>query len=759
MGRGSLYPPLSHHEAEGFACPPDTLPLSDHRGLPARGGAIPPGRRRIDLFPRSRRIHGAALTAVLCLAAFLAASAPAPASAGAKKGKAGPAESKKADGDSPASREGILDSLFWAPEILVEADRIGPEEDIMSRSGFSAVVNLSSRRNRVEDAASILARSVGVRVRRYGGLGSFATMSIRGSSSSQVQFYLDGVPLNDPYSGMTDLNDISTGDLDRIEIYRGTSPTGFGGSSIGGTVNLVTAAHGSGTAGSWLEAHGSAGSFGTRRLTASFRSPSGPVSLRLGGGYLESMGDFPFTDDNGTPENPGDDAEALRLNNDFTRWNATGRLGAAARGFDDLSLNFSMVSREGGIPGIGSNQSSTARSERERRIGYLKLKPSPLAGRKIHLDGTAFYSWTADRFDDPGGDIGLLRQSTDNRIVSAGGNIRSRAFVPAARLSIEAFLEGKNESFRPRDLLPRPSEGPERKRRTMTASASAELSLVRDRLFVNGGLRYEWSRSEFYEDPPFPWLPPIEQGPVERDETTPSAGFRVAPARWLTIKGNWGKHYRLPSFYEMFGNSGTVTGSPGLEPERGTNRDIGIVCSGARLWKIERPRFETVYLDNEMEDLILFFQNSQYTVKPRNIGSATIHGFEFSASGIVANALRLSLNYTRLDSRDTSPIPYYNGNELPGRPQDVASLSTELFRRRWSVTWEFHYMGSNYLDRANLVPSGERRIHDLILVLRSPAHGISLSLEGHNLGDEQIYDVSGFPLPGRTLFATIGYSN
>ena len=40
-----------------------------------------------------------------------------------------------------------------------------------------------------------------------------------------------------------------------------------------------------------------------------------------------------------------DDAEALRLNNDFTRWNAAGRLGAAARGFDDLSLNFTAVSR------------------------------------------------------------------------------------------------------------------------------------------------------------------------------------------------------------------------------------------------------------------------------------------------------------------------------------------------------------------------------------------------------------------------------
>ena len=246
---------------------------------------------------------------------------------------------------------------------------------------------------------------------------------------------------------------------------------------------------------------------------------------------------------------------------------------------------------------------------------------------------------------------------------------------------------------------------------------------------------------------------------MERTETTPSAGLRIVAAGWLTIKGNWGRHYRLPSFYEMFGNSGTVTGSPGLEPERGTNRDIGIVCSAARLWKVERPRLEAVYLDNELEDLILFFQNSQQTVKPRNIGSASIRGLELSLSGVVAGALRLSANYTRLDSRDTSPIPYYEGNELPARPGHEASLSTELFSRRWSVTWEFHYMSSNYLDRANMYPSGERRIHDLVIAFRSPERGFSVSIEGHNLGDERVYDVSGFPLPGRTLFATIGYSN
>jgi outer membrane cobalamin receptor len=708
----------------------------------------------------ARRLYCLAFPAAAVMAVLLAPP-PALSGGGPPSGKhdSTPRPSSGEEAGARASGNGFTDTLFWAPEILVEGYRIGPEEAVTSRSGFVAVVDLTKRRHRVEDAAAILSRSVGVQVRRYGGLGSFATMSIRGSSSSQVQFYLDGVPLNDPYSGLTYLCDIPTGDLERIEIYRGTSPTGFGSSSIGGTVNLVTGRAGAAEEGFDAEAFGSAGSFGIRRINAAVNGERGPLSLRLGGGYIETRGDFQFLDDNGTPQNPDDDEPALRRNNDFNRWNLSGRLGLEAGWFDNLSLSYTEVFREGGIPGIGSNQSAAAGTERDRRITYLKIRPSPLCGRRFHLEGTGFYSWTADRFHDPGGEIGLRRQSTDNRIITKGGNIRARIFITAARLSLEAFLEGRGESYVPRDLLPEPQTGPERRRRCAVASASAELGLAGERIFLGGGLRHEWSRSEFWEESIFAWIPPTPAGPVEREETTPSLGFKLVPLPWITIKGNWGEHYRMPTFFEMFGNAGTVAGSPDLEPERGFNRDIGIVCSGDELWMIGRPRLEAVYLDNDLEELILFFQNSQYTVKPRNIGSARIRGFELSASGTLAGSLRLCANYCRLDSRDTSPIPYYNGNMLPGRPGHEASVAAELFGERWSVVWELHYMSGNYLDRANLVPAEARSIHDIAVLLRPSGSGVSLSFAVSNAGDETIYDVIGFPLPGRSFFATIGYGN
>jgi len=675
-------------------------------------------------------------------------------------GRARP-ENAPASPKNGGGRADFLDTLFWAPEIVVEASRIMPDEALFDRTGFVQLIELGPRRGRTDDAAALLSRAVGVRVRRWGGLGSPAAVSIRGSSSTQVQFYLDGVPLNDAWSGTADLSDVAISDIERIEVFRGTSPTGFGGSSIGGTVNLVSSSPrgGTGHPAPLLEAKASAGSFDAARLQGAVRTAAGPAALRLGGGYERSAGDFPFLDDNGTPANGDDDAEALRLNNDWSRLYGSGRLSLAAPRFDDISLRYSDSRREGGVPGIASNQSTTARSERERRIGSIMLRPSPLAGRRIHFEGTGFYSWIADRLDDPRGEIGLSRQSTDNRITAHGGSLRSKIFVPAVLLTAEIFLEGKKERFHPVDYLPVPSEGPDRLRRTLTTAGSADIGLFGGLLYIAGGLRSEWSRSEYWDEPPFPWLPPVPQGPVERRETTPSAGFRLSPARWISVKGNWGKHYRLPTFFELFGELGTVTGVPDLEPEHGVNRDIGIVCSAERLWKIGRPFLEAAWIANDVEDLILFFQNSQYTVKPKNIGAARIEGFELSAGGSFGGSLRLGGQWSRIEARDTGPIPYYNGNLLPGRPLDEAGGSAELARRRFSVSWEVHYIGRNYLDRANLTEVAGRVLHDAALTLRSPAHGVSLVLEAQNIGDVRGYDVIGFPLPGRSFYATITYSN
>ena len=672
-------------------------------------------------------------------------------------------EDKHTGGDtnSPPERvpaEGIsfADTVFWAPEILVEADRLRPSDGLFARSGFVAAIELDRAHTRIDDAATLLSRLAGVRVLQYGSLGSFATVSIRGSSSSQVHVYLDGVPLNNAYLGEVSLGDLPLGDVNRIEIYRGFSPPHLGSSAIGGAINLVSfAKEDADRKAPELTMSATAGSFGTGRYLLSLRMGAAHVRLRGHASYMKSQGDFSFVDDRSTPLNPLDDQTATRLNNDFTLWNIFGRADLDLPVFDGVSLSHNAVLRERGVPGLGSNQSLTARSEQATHITYLKLDPKPLIEHTIRTGFTAYHSLTADRFSDHEGDITALRQETDNRMTVYGANGRVGIDPPRIPASFELFFEGRKERFHPVALLPEPSEGPDRLRSVRTLSVSSDIQPTGDRFVLTVGGRFEWHENDFYDEPLFPWIPPTPQGKVEKSEWTPHAGFRYHVIDWLCIKGNWGRYYRLPTFLELFGNLGSVTGNPDLEPERGINRDIGIIMKGERLYFMRQPYVEIVYLDNDAEDLILFFPNSQYAAAPVNFTSASIRGLESTFACSLPRSIRLSGSYTYLDHRDTGPIPYYNGNRLAAQPVHQALGRVEVVRTRWRVEYELNYIGANYLDLANMIEVPAREIHNLLLEFSVPRRGITLSLEGRNLGDNQIGDVNGFPLPGRSFYSTI----
>ncbi|MDZ7860584.1 MAG: TonB-dependent receptor [Candidatus Krumholzibacteriota bacterium] len=660
-------------------------------------------------------------------------------------------------------RHAVPDTVFLLPEIIVEAESPETGGELFRHSGFVGIIDADGTRTPSQDASRLLSNATGIRVKQYGGLGSFATASIRGSSSSHVQVYLDGVPLSDPCTGVSNLSDIAIGNIDRIEVYRGFSPISFGSSSIGGAINFVTAVSSNAEGRSApapvdISSSVTAGSFGTRKGALRMSSAAGPLTLNCFGGYAESEGNFTFLDDNATPLNISDDRVATRLNSDFSRWNLSLRADIEIPELERVSLNFDSFEREGGVPGTGANQSSKARIKRRRRITYLRMKPEPLFSRRLRSEFTAFHSWTAELFDDPLGDISLVKQKTDNRILSYGGNMKGSFFFSSLPLSADLFLEGRKERFTPKDFLPDLREGPDRLRKNLTAAISGNLSLFKDRAVLSAGTKYLWSQSEFYDEAPFPWMPPTPQGEIENEYQSPRAGFKLHLAKSFTIKGNIGRHYRTPTFFELFGNTGSVTGDGNLKPEKGLNRDIGAVLSKDRFMSLKDLYLEMLYFDNEITNLILFFPNSQRTVKPENIGSARIKGCEVSGSLRLSSLIGLSGNYTYIDGKNTSPIPYYNGNELASTPAHEASFTVTLSARRCNLAWKLHYIGSNYLDRANMDRVPEREIHSISLETKPLGERFSITLEGRNLTNNQIRDISGFPLPGRSFYMTIKFN-
>jgi iron complex outermembrane receptor protein len=671
--------------------------------------------------------------------------------------------------DAPAAR----DSLYTLPAIIVNAKRPDARSDVMNRPGFVALVDMRPRAGRVEDLTAVLSQLVGVRVTQYGGLGSFATVSIRGSSSSQVRTYLDGMPIDDPYLGVTNLSDLPLGGVERIEVYRGFSPPQLGGSAIGGAISLVTRGDAddggrSSSRGGFLnEAAASlaAGSFDTRRENGSLFLRPGPIRIFAHGTHERSQGDFDFVDDNGTPENLNDDEVATRVNSDFEGWNGIVRASSDIPRVAGVSLAYYDASREQGVPGLGSFQSTTARSERRRQMGQARLEGTPLFSNQLRWWTNGFYQHAVEQFSDPGSDVSLVAQDTDNTIDSYGGSARLKWFMPVLPASIEVAYLGQKEQFHPENNLPTPTSGPDRWRHATTWSLGADVYLLHQTLVITMNERWEENTDQFFSPPRFPWLPPTSEGVVTHRDDTPSFGLRYQPATWLAVKANAGRYYRMPTFLELFGNTGSVTGNSQLEAETGENRDVGVVFTLPHAGAFRSLFLEVSRFDNKAENLILFFPNSQYTVKPTNIGASRIRGWEVSAAAAWAPThapsdiqIEIAAGYTRLETEDTGDIPGYHGKELPSRPRDDVNTSLSGVWRALRLTYELHYMSANWLDRYNAREAPSRDLHNLTLDVKTPLDGMSFTIESLNLTDERPVDVAGYPLPGRSVYTTLGYT-
>ncbi|MGH7856686.1 MAG: TonB-dependent receptor domain-containing protein, partial [Candidatus Binatia bacterium] len=238
--------------------------------------------------------------------------------------------------------------------------------------------------------------------------------------------------------------------------------------------------------------------------------------------------------------------------------------------------------------------------------------------------------------------------------------------------------------------------------------------------------------------------------------TSPRAGLRWDALPGFSLRANAGRFYRIPTFLELFGNTGTILGNPDLDPESGWSADLGARYQLIPLWL-----FEVTGFFRDTNDLIVFEQNSQRTSIAMNVSRARALGVELSASGRV-RWLDLQGNFTFQDLEDRSRVPFLRGNDLPGRPRrqgfgraSLASLPVEPF-------FEVDLTGANFLDRANLVKAPARTILNAGAGFDAGSLAVWLAglralLELKNLTDNRILDVAGFPLPGRSYFGSLTY--
>lgn len=642
------------------------------------------------------------------------------------------------------------------------------ETSVRDESAFATVIPIADQPAEVQTLTDVLDEAVGVQVRRYGGLGDFATVSIRGSTPGQVGVFFDGVALTRARSETVNLADLPLDQLGRVEVYRGVSPLALSSSALAGAINLVSRAPDA-TPRFTLLAGG--GSFGTRKVSTAGSAAIGRLAGFVSATYLGSEGDFEFEDDNGTLQNTDDDETTKRRNNAFDSGEMLGKLryaladGGALTGLTELFVN------RQGVPGIGAFQSDDASLRDLRSLSYVRYEQPrlvTLGPAAVDLSSTGSFVYERERYRDVAGEIGLGNVATDNRTYT--GALDNLLATRLGRHALEGRLDVSGQVFAPNDTLAADPNGPDQSRVRIGLAAGDTMGLFDDRLLVQPTLRWEHLLDDFTGAAATDGQIARASGAKSRDLWNPRLGLRYDVRDDLTLKTNVGLAERAPNFTELFGNRGAILGNPELDPERGVNADFGFVATRKRLGPLGNTRLEAVGFVSVVDDLIVLVQNSQRTSIFRNVERARTVGTEIAAGTDVFEHLRLGVNYTYQDARDESGIPARDGNQLPGRPRHDLYSRSEYRRDEGRLFYELSFVAENFLDQANFLVVNDRAIHTLgveadVAALGRRAGNAALArvplvatFEVRNFTDNQVEDVAGYPLPGRGFFCTVRWA-
>ena len=151
-------------------------------------------------------------------------------------------------------------------EVVVSASGVSR----VNRSAYNAVaIDTRLLQNTTRSLSDALTRAPGLKLRESGGVGSDMQLMLDGFSGRHVKVFIDGVP-QEGVGGSFGLNNIPVNYAERIEIYKGVVPVGFGTDAIGGVINIVTKRNYRNRNRWFLDASYSFGSFNTHRSYVNF---------------------------------------------------------------------------------------------------------------------------------------------------------------------------------------------------------------------------------------------------------------------------------------------------------------------------------------------------------------------------------------------------------------------------------------------------------------------------------------------------------
>ena len=671
----------------------------------------------------------------------------------------------------------------------------------VKRSAFNAVaMDTKALRNTTQNLSDVLTRMPGMKLRESGGVGSDMQLMLDGFSGKHIKVFIDGVPQEGVGSSFS-LNNIPVNFAERIEVYKGVVPVGFGTDALGGVINIVTNRNRR----KWfVDASYSYGSFNTHKSYVNFgQTFDNGIMYEVNAfqNYSDNnyMVDTPvehFNEDGTTTTDNSVIERVRRFNDTYHNEAVIGKFGLTGKKFADrlvLGFTYSRFHKD-----IQTGVRQEIVFGQKHRKGWSLMPSLEYSKRNLFTKGldvslnatyndnithnvdtsTFRYNWFGEK-KYLGGSVGEqsyqnseFRNSNWNATVNVQYRIKD-AHTFTVNHVMNAFL---------------------RKSRSDITSVITDYTIPKQTIKNISGLSYRlslfpaWNLSVFGK-----YYNQFCEGPVSTSSDgvgkyvnavsrVSSAGYGAA-GTWFIIDGlqtklSYERALRLPTIDELFGDEDLEMGSITLRPEKSDNFNFNI--SFSRRFGKHGVYAEASLIYRDTKDYIMRRTDTQNGGKTyasyENHGRVGTKGFNISLRYSWSHWLSIGGTFTDMDVRNNER--YVAGGTLqesltykariPNQPYLFAS-SDAVFTWKdciWkgndlSLTYDNFYMHSFPLYWETVgSASTKKRVptqfsHNISLSYSLKNGRFNISLECRNLTDAKLYDNFSLQKAGRAFYGKL----
>ena len=665
----------------------------------------------------------------------------------------------------------------------------------LKRSAFNAVaLDTKALQNSTQNLSEALAQAPGMKIRESGGVGSDMQLMMDGFTGKHIKIFIDGVPQEGVGSSFG-LNNIPVNYAERIEVYKGVVPVGFGTDAIGGVINIITKKNRN----KWfLDASYSYGSFNTHKSYVNFGQTfrSGlTYEINVFQNYSDNnyYVDTPVKDFTTGAINKKKIEHVKRFHDTYHNEAVIGKIGFVDKKWADrLMFGFTYSHMYKDIQ-TGVRQEVVFGGK--YRKGYSIMPSLDYRKRDFFVRGldvvlTANYNKNMTNNVDTSsyeynwrGEMRPLRMPGEQSYQNTRSDNNNWNGTLTANYRI-----GKAHTFTFNHVI----NAFRRSNQSLLNEDSEANAIPKETRKNISGLSYRLMPTEHWNLSVFgKYYNQFIAGPVATSSaqddyirTTNSVsamGYGAAGTYFilksLQAKLSYEKAYRLPTNEEMFGDEDLETGDISLRPENSDNVNLNlsynetfgkhsVYVEGGLIYRNTKD-----YIQRNISDL----SGGKYGATYVNHGRVETKGYNISVRYGFANWGSVGGNFTQMNVRDnvktvtsgTNQESLTYGARMPNLPYQFANSDVTFYwRNLWkkgntlSVTYDNLYMHSFPLYSEAVGSESEFVVptqfsHNLTLSYGIQNGRYNISFECRNLTNEKLYDNFSLQKAGRAFYGKV----